>query len=201
MCAVESIVGSSAPCLTCRAIACSLRSLKKPAFRRHVLPAYQGGRPPEYGRRVRPLARVWKGRFIPATPPDRVETWTDDRMEFRAEFWDHLVLPHVKFQSLARCQSDFGKRRLSSTTCPRASWAIGAPNRPSAPENAVRRSMTRRFPDLEAALTASGNPRLGTAAYRWWAVYRKLKSSASWQIAHAVAHANGATSLPLPCAG
>jgi hypothetical protein len=64
--------------------------------RRHGLPAYQGGRPPEYGRRVRPLARVWKGRFIPATPPDRVETWTDDGMGFRAEFWDHLVLPDVK---------------------------------------------------------------------------------------------------------
>lgn len=64
--------------------------------RRHVLPPYQGGRPPEYGKLVRPLARAWKGRFIPATPPDRVETWTEDGMEFRAEFWDNLVLPDVK---------------------------------------------------------------------------------------------------------
>jgi hypothetical protein len=65
--------------------------------RRNVLPAYPGhGRRPEYGELVRPLARTRKGKFIPATPPDRVETWTEQGMAFRAEFWDNLVLPDVK---------------------------------------------------------------------------------------------------------
>jgi hypothetical protein len=45
---------------------------------------------------VRPLPRIWTGKRIPATPPDRVETWTEDGIEFRAEFWDNLVLPDVK---------------------------------------------------------------------------------------------------------
>lgn len=65
--------------------------------RRNVLPPYKGcGRHPEYGELVRPLARMWKGRLIPATPPHRVETWMEDGMAFRAEFWDNLVRPDVK---------------------------------------------------------------------------------------------------------
>lgn len=64
--------------------------------RRNTLPESKGGRPPEYGELVRPLARKWKGKVIPATPPDRVETWTKDNFIFRAEFWDDLVLPNVK---------------------------------------------------------------------------------------------------------
>jgi hypothetical protein len=65
--------------------------------RRNVLPPYKDrGRRPEYGELVRPLARTWKDRLIPATPPDRVETWTENGIEFRAEFWDDLVLPDVK---------------------------------------------------------------------------------------------------------
>lgn len=65
--------------------------------RRNVLPPYKGcGRHPEYGELVRPLARTWKDRLIPATPPDGVETWMEDGMEFRAEFWDNLVPPDVK---------------------------------------------------------------------------------------------------------
>lgn len=66
--------------------------------RRNVLPPYQGrGCRPKYGKLVRPLARQGrKGNLIPATPPDRVETWTENGMELRAEFWDNLVLPDVK---------------------------------------------------------------------------------------------------------
>jgi hypothetical protein len=37
--------------------------------RRNILPESTGGRPPEYGQLVRPLARKWKGKVIPATPP------------------------------------------------------------------------------------------------------------------------------------
>lgn len=66
--------------------------------RRNVLPPYKGkGCRPKYGKLVRPLARKGrKGNLIPATPPDRVETWTRNGIEFRAEFWDNLVLPDVK---------------------------------------------------------------------------------------------------------
>ena len=66
--------------------------------RRNVLPPYKGrGCRPKYGELVRPLARKGrKGGLIPATPPDRVETWTRNDIEFRAEFWDNLVLPDVK---------------------------------------------------------------------------------------------------------
>ena len=65
--------------------------------RRNVLPAYEGhGRRPEYGELVRPLARTRQGKRIPATPPDRVETWTERGIEFRAECWDNLVLSNVK---------------------------------------------------------------------------------------------------------
>jgi len=64
--------------------------------RRNILPPYTRGRPPEYGALVRPLARRRKGKFMPATPPDRVETWPEDGLQFRAEFWDNLVLPNVK---------------------------------------------------------------------------------------------------------
>lgn len=64
--------------------------------RRNRLPPSEGGRPCEYGDVVRPLARVRNGKSITATPPDRVETWMEDGLRFRAEFWDHLVLPDVK---------------------------------------------------------------------------------------------------------
>jgi hypothetical protein len=66
--------------------------------RRNILPPYKGrGCRPKYGELVRPLARRGrKGNLIPTTPPDRVETWIEDGIEFQAEFWDDLVLPDVK---------------------------------------------------------------------------------------------------------
>lgn len=74
-----------------------VRLAKNFTARRNVLPAYKGhGRRPEYGELVRPLARTRKGKYIPATPPDRVKTWAENGIEFRAEFWDNLVLPDVK---------------------------------------------------------------------------------------------------------
>jgi hypothetical protein len=64
--------------------------------RRNFLPAYDGGRPDEYGALVRPLARTYDGKQIPATSPDRVETWTHLGLDFRAEFWEDLVLREYK---------------------------------------------------------------------------------------------------------
>jgi hypothetical protein len=74
-----------------------VRLVKNFTARRNVLPAYKGhGRRPEYGELVRPLARTHKGKRVPATASDRVETWTENGLTFRAEFWDNLVLPDVK---------------------------------------------------------------------------------------------------------
>ena len=66
--------------------------------RRNVLPPAQpNGRPAEYGSLVRPLARKRKDKSIPATAPDRTESWTAAGLTFRAEFWDNLPkVPDVK---------------------------------------------------------------------------------------------------------
>ena len=70
--------------------------------RRNVLPPAQPhGRPAEYGSVVRPLARMRKGKAIPASAPDRTERWTEAGLTFRAEYWDDLVLPDVKVSATA----------------------------------------------------------------------------------------------------
>ena len=73
-----------------------LRLAKNFTARRNFLPEYQGGRPPEYGEIVRPLARSYNGKQIAATAPDRVEAWQHLGLEFRAEFWDDLMLKDLK---------------------------------------------------------------------------------------------------------
>jgi hypothetical protein len=73
-----------------------VRLAKNFTARRNFLPDYLGGRPPEYGEIVRPLARSYNGKRIEATAPDRVETWQDQGLQFRAEFWDDLVLKDLK---------------------------------------------------------------------------------------------------------
>jgi len=51
-------------------------------------PPYRGrGRPPTHGVLVRPLPRQRQGRAVPATPPDRVTTWTEGDAVIRAEEW------------------------------------------------------------------------------------------------------------------
>lgn len=66
------------------------------AGRRNELPVYKGGRPPEYGEFVRPLARTYGDHVIEATPPDRVATWMEKGVQIRAEFWDDVVRRDVK---------------------------------------------------------------------------------------------------------
>lgn len=74
-----------------------VRLAKNFTARHNELPPAKGrGRPAEYGEGVRPLSRTRKGQFLSATPPDRTETWIENDMVFRAEFWDRLVLPEVK---------------------------------------------------------------------------------------------------------
>jgi hypothetical protein len=53
------------------------------------------GRKPVYGEKIRPLVRRYKGKTIPASSPDRVETWTEAGVEIRAEIWEDLILPGV----------------------------------------------------------------------------------------------------------
>lgn len=67
------------------------------AGRRNELPEYKGnGRRPEYGEIVRPLPRTYDGHHIEATPPDRVQSWREDGVQIRAQFWDDLVRRDVK---------------------------------------------------------------------------------------------------------
>ena len=73
-----------------------LRLAKNFTARRNFLPEYEGGCPSEYGEIVRPLARSYDGKQIAATTPDRVQTWQYLGLEFRAEFWDDLVLTECK---------------------------------------------------------------------------------------------------------
>jgi len=69
-----------------------VRLAKNATFRRATPPAYGGrGRPPTRGASVRPLPRTYQGREVPATPPDRIETWREDTLLLRAEIWADLV--------------------------------------------------------------------------------------------------------------
>jgi len=71
-----------------------VRLAKNATFRRATPPPYRGrGRRPTRGAVVRPLARAYRGRPLPATPPDRVETWQEDGRLLRAEVWADLVRP------------------------------------------------------------------------------------------------------------
>lgn len=69
------------------------RLRKNATARRATLPAYRGRGPrPIYGERVRPLARRYGQRELPATPPDQATRWSEGGRELRAEQWHDLVL-------------------------------------------------------------------------------------------------------------
>ncbi len=73
-----------------------VRLAKNCTARRATPPPYDGrGRPATRGRIVRPLPRTYRGRAIPATVPDRVETWREDGALLRAERWTDLVRPEA----------------------------------------------------------------------------------------------------------
>jgi hypothetical protein len=75
-----------------------VRLAKNFTARRNVPVGYQGrGRPPEYGERVRPLARSYRGNLIEATPPDWTTEWEEDEDRLiRVEVWEGLVLNDQK---------------------------------------------------------------------------------------------------------
>lgn len=69
-----------------------VRGAKNFTARRAFLPEYKGhGRPPTRGEIVRPLARQRNGTLIPATPPDRQESWVEQGRVLHACFFDNLV--------------------------------------------------------------------------------------------------------------
>ncbi len=70
-----------------------VRCAKNSVCRRATPPPYGGrGRRATRGEIVRPLPRTYKGRAIPATPPDRTATWEEDGVTLHAEVWTDLVL-------------------------------------------------------------------------------------------------------------
>jgi hypothetical protein len=65
--------------------------------RRNVLPPPKPrGRPCEYGEIVRPLPRRYKGKWIPATPPDWEEVWVENGILLCARFCFDLVPSDAK---------------------------------------------------------------------------------------------------------
>jgi hypothetical protein len=65
--------------------------------RRPYLPLYQGrGRPPTRGILVRPLARKWKNRILPATRPDVLTTFEFDERTITAYGWHELMRADLK---------------------------------------------------------------------------------------------------------
>ena len=71
-----------------------VRAAKNATFRRAAPPPYGGrGRPATRGAVMRALPRAYRGHPLPATPPDRVETWQEDGCLLRAEVWADLVRP------------------------------------------------------------------------------------------------------------
>ena len=60
--------------------------------RRNALPTAKGkGRPAEYGEVVRPLARTYNKKEIPATPPDKTVRWKAGSHTLRAHVFENLV--------------------------------------------------------------------------------------------------------------
>lgn len=73
-----------------------VRVAKNFTARRGTLPERKRGRPAQRGPLVRPLARKYKGKTIPATPSDRDETVVLARFVVRLRYWDDLVLADAK---------------------------------------------------------------------------------------------------------
>jgi hypothetical protein len=77
-----------------------VRAAKNVTGRRATVVASTGrGRPRTRGELIRPLARAYQGRVLPATDPDHVDTWQEGDTVVRAAWWDDLVLPNVPLTS------------------------------------------------------------------------------------------------------
>jgi len=97
-----------------------VRCAKNSIFRRATPPPYGGrGRPATRGVVVRPLPRTYKGRAIPATPPDRTETWQEeDGVTLRAEVWTNLVLTTATAEAPASAEAPAPVEAPAQAACP-----------------------------------------------------------------------------------
>lgn len=83
--------------LACGVARFVIRRDKNFTARRNRASAYRGqGRPPENGERVRPLARSYRQKPIPATVPDKVVRWVRDGRKITAHLFLDLVLADAK---------------------------------------------------------------------------------------------------------
>jgi hypothetical protein len=73
-----------------------IREAKNCTARRNYLPQYHRGRPPEYGRLIRPLPRQRKGKTIAASQPDMVESFVHEGRQITVHRWVNLVLTNKK---------------------------------------------------------------------------------------------------------
>lgn len=73
-----------------------IRLAKNCTARRNYLPDYKGGRPPEYGQLVRPLARKRKGETIPASKPDKTSAFVYQGRTIKVHGWYGLVSANQK---------------------------------------------------------------------------------------------------------
>jgi hypothetical protein len=74
-----------------------LRGAKNFTARKNRLPVYKGtGRPPTRGEVVRPLARSYKKKRLPATTADGTARWKEDARAIRALLYDDLVLSEAE---------------------------------------------------------------------------------------------------------
>lgn len=78
-------------------VACYVVRLARNATaRRQQRPTYQGrGRPPQYGEKVRPLARKWKEHSIAATPSDAQSQFDYQQRRIQIACWHGLVGAHT----------------------------------------------------------------------------------------------------------
>ena len=69
-----------------------VRLAKNDVARRNCLPEAKGrGRRCEYGEAVRPLPKVYAGKEVSATPPDKTFNWKYKGRTVRAEVWENVV--------------------------------------------------------------------------------------------------------------
>ena len=73
-----------------------IRLAKNCTARRNYLPEYEKGRPREYGKLVRPLARKRKEKAIPASSPDKTGAFTYQGRTILVHCWQNLVLTKHK---------------------------------------------------------------------------------------------------------
>jgi hypothetical protein len=74
-----------------------IRGRKNLTARRNSAPAYKGkGARPKKGEIVRPLARTYRGKTLPATKADRTLIWFHEGRKIEAAIYDNLVLIDAK---------------------------------------------------------------------------------------------------------